>query len=120
MDPSASLGAAIAFLLAIALFQLHVWVELKWQARRREALNRLLIMTLLRMSKKEITALEDHARRVDGLGAVLLATLRERASDPVLTANVASDEQAEISAQTAVDPSTPRVETDNPAKGTIR
>jgi hypothetical protein len=120
MDPSAPLGAALTFLLVIALFQLHVWVELKWQSRRRETLNRLLIMALLRMSKKEIAALEEHARRVDGFGAVLLATLRERASDPVLTANVASDEQAEVSVHPAVDPSAPRVETDDPAPGTIR
>ena len=111
MDPTVPLAAAIALLAIIAVFQMCIWLEMQWQTRQREELNCLLIMALFRMSKKEIAALEEHARCVDGLGAALLAMLRERASDSALTVNVAC-EGSEPPAQPAVEPPAPQAETD--------
>jgi hypothetical protein len=119
MDPTVPLATAIALLAIIAVFQMCIWLEMQWQTRQREELNRLLIMALFRMSKKEIAALEENARRVDGLGAVLLSALRERASDPALTANVVSNGD-ELPAHPAVEPPAPRAETDGPTSRSSR
>jgi hypothetical protein len=74
----------LAFVLQVAAVMLalagaSLWfigAELRWQTRRREEQHRELLLALFRISKGQIRALDERARRGDELSSALLHALR--------------------------------------------
>ena len=68
MDYAFPIGVAVAFLGLILAMLFLCYMELQKHAHQREELNRMLIMALFRMSKKQIKAIEEQSQRIDALG----------------------------------------------------
>jgi hypothetical protein len=62
----------IALLSVILAIMLLLHVELRWQARQREDLTRMLILALFRISRKQLAALEAQRQRGEALSANVL------------------------------------------------
>jgi hypothetical protein len=89
MDEAVIYYEAVTILVTLGLTLISVIMfELRAQTKQREELNRLLIMSLFRMSKEQLKALEDQTRHVDALGGVLLRALRQGNVEPALLAEV--------------------------------
>jgi hypothetical protein len=89
MDDALGYYAVITGLLIFTLtMTCCIMFDLRAQEKQREELNRLLIMSLFRMSKDQIKALEDQTRHMDVLGGVLLRALRQGNVEPALLAEV--------------------------------
>jgi hypothetical protein len=87
VDDKDFLAALVAFLSIGMAVSLLVLLELRAQWRQRDELNRLLIMSLFRMSKAQIRSTEEQTRRIE-------AALGGRCLDPALLAEAGRERSA--------------------------
>lgn len=89
MDEAAIYYEVVTTLVTIGLTMICIIMfHLRAQDKQREELNRLLILSLFRMSKDQIKALENQTRHMDALGVVLLRSLQKGNVEPALLAEV--------------------------------
>jgi len=68
MDYAFPIGVAVVFLGLILAMLFLCFMELQKHAKQREELNRMLIMALFRMSRKQTKAIEEQSHKIEALG----------------------------------------------------